>query len=401
MEVSSQRFPPSARIVVLCGGFNEERNLSLQGGGDVAEALQKRGYRNVTLVDWSSADKKQPSHLLSKLGDCEVCFNCLHGPLGEDGTVSGLLETLRIPYTFSGVFGSACGSDKVRSKELLVGKPDVSLVPGVQRRTAELLAEFRERGECPVQLPVMVKDPLQGSSKGVWLCKTEPEYEAALLQVTGPEVVVERFVTGVDVVVCLLEDGGSGEVCAWPVMEFETDLEWQDNASKNALWGWKDDDVGDGKGGAEEAAGGNQSDPKPLVVKNCPPKHLAKDVEVRCVDMAKAVFRHLRAKTALNVEFRVTSTGEVFFIEVSVVPGITSASVHAVCAHAAEVSYPEVVERMLQTARLELSAASTSPQRRGGEAEASAVSASSCSSTPAARAASRRSVCAHTHSSRM
>lgn len=325
------------QIAVLCGGFNEERNLSLQGGQHVYDELCKRNP-NVKLIDWKSPDIDLPA----QLRNVDVCFNCLHGTLGEDGHIAGLLELLRIPYTFSGVFGSACGSDKARSKDLLAGKTDVALVPGVQAPTHELRQAIAEKGSkaCPVTLPVMVKDPLQGSSKGVWLCKSHDEYAAAVFQVTGKEAVVEKFVKGIDIVVCMLEsETAAGGVEAWPVMEFETELEWQDNASKNALWGW-------------EPTG---SSPKqPVVLKNCPPKHLAPEIERKAVEMAKAIYRHLRAKTALNAEFRVSEEGDIFFIEVSVVPGLTSTSVHATCAAAAGVSYEDLVHRMLATARLEL-----------------------------------------------
>eukprot|EP00931_Biecheleriopsis_adriatica_P049014 TRINITY_DN28344_c0_g1_i1.p1 TRINITY_DN28344_c0_g1~~TRINITY_DN28344_c0_g1_i1.p1 ORF type:complete len:217 (+),score=42.88 TRINITY_DN28344_c0_g1_i1:125-775(+) len=211
----------STCIGVLAGGFNEERNLSLDGGRAVYNELSKT-HNNVVWIDWTDG-----VDLPSQLRQVDVCFNCLHGTLGEDGTVAGLLEVMQVPYTFSGVFGSACGSDKAKSKELLSGKPDVSIVPGRAIRMAELDLE----AASPMELPVMVKDPSQGSSKGVWLCKTQQEYMDSIQKVTAPEAVVEKFVTGVDIVVCLLQ--GVDDVISWPVMEFETDLEWQDNASKN------------------------------------------------------------------------------------------------------------------------------------------------------------------------
>merc|ERR1712190_211671 len=125
------------------------------------------------------------------------------------------------------------------------------------------------------------------------------------------------------------------------------DLEWQDNASKNALWGW-------------EGGGG-----KPLIVKNCPPKSLDKDVEARAIEMAKAVYRHFRARTALNVEFRVSGK-DIYFIEASVIPALTPTSVHAACAKAAGVSYPDVVHRWLSTATLDTRLA-PSVQLAGGK----------------------------------
>lgn len=312
------------RIGVLAGGFNEERNLSLEGGQEVFGVLSQAFPGSVELIDWTrSVD------LPSRLRTVDVCFNCLHGTKGEDGTIAGLLEVMEIPYTFSGVFGSACGSDKAKSKDLLCNKDDVVLVPGCAVRLAEL---EDTQAACPINLPVMVKDPSQGSSKGVWLCKTHNEYVGAMAQVTAPEALIERFIAGVDIVVCLLQ--GSDGLTVWPVMEFETELEWQDNASKNALWGW-------------EGGGG-----KPLVLKNCPPKHLDREIEAKAVEMAKAVYRHFRARGALNVEFRVSGK-DIYFIEASVIPALTSMSVHASCAKAAGFTYPELVLRILSTASLD------------------------------------------------
>lgn len=321
------------RVGVLAGGMNEERNLSLEGGQEVFGVLSRAFPGSVELIDWTRG-----VDLPARLRGLDVCFNCLHGTKGEDGTIAGMLEVMEIPYTFSGVFGSACGSDKAKSKELLQHKGDVAVVPGCSLRVAEI----DPQAGCPITLPVMVKDPAQGSSKGVWLCKTDEEYATAIPQVTAPEALVEKFVPGVDIVVCMLQEADG--LTVWPVMEFETELEWQDNASKNALWGW-------------EGGGG-----KPLVVKNCPTKRLDKAVEAKAVAMAKAVYRHFRARSALNVEFRVSGT-EIYFIEASVIPALTSTSVHATCAKAAGVSYPDLVRRMLSTASLD------NPPKEVGQAQ--------------------------------
>lgn len=310
-------------IAVLAGGFNEERALSLQGGQDVLDAL-KKNHAHVKFIDWTHG-----VDLHTQLVGVEICFNCLHGSLGEDGAIAGLLETMQIPYTCSGIFGSACGSDKGKSKDLLSAKSHVVVAPGAHILTSE----YNSSVDCPIPLPVMVKDPTQGSSKGVWLCKTKHDVDVAMAQVTGPEALVEKFIPGVDIVVCLLQT--DAEVIAWPVMEFETELEWQDNASKNSLWGWE--------GGSEG---------KPKVLKHCPPKNLSKAMETKAIAMAKAIFGHLRAKTALNVEFRVSGE-DIYFIEVSVVPALTKTSVHATCAKAADVSYGELIEQMLKTASLD------------------------------------------------
>ncbi|KAH8087769.1 D-alanine--D-alanine ligase-like protein [Aureococcus anophagefferens] len=306
-------------IAVLCGGTSAERDLSLKGGADVAEALRARGYR-VTIVDLTPA-----LDLVAALRRVDVVFVCLHGPLGEDGSVQGFLEVLKIPYTFSGVVTQSVCVDKVRTQRYLRGCEPVRLIPD------QLLADGAPLRVPP---PCMVKDPQSGSSRGVWKCDTADEVRAAAAQCAGPRCLVEQFISGVDLVVCV----NDGE--ALPAMEFKTDKDWQDLASKNDLWGWAGADGSDGARAAIE--------------KICPATLPAAVVD-EARDTALAIYDFLEVEGAMNFEFRVTVDGAaVYFVEVSSVPAMTRASVHACCAEAAGLSFEDVAERILLTARLKL-----------------------------------------------
>jgi D-alanine-D-alanine ligase len=97
-------------VAVLMGGFSSERPVSLSSGAACADALESAGYQ-VTRIDVGP-------DVASVLADLkpDVCFNALHGPYGEDGTIQGVLEYLGIPYTHSGVTASALAMDKRLSK---------------------------------------------------------------------------------------------------------------------------------------------------------------------------------------------------------------------------------------------------------------------------------------------
>jgi D-alanine-D-alanine ligase len=104
--------PESTHVAVLMGGWSAEREVSLASGGRARKALKQAGFR-VTTID---ADRTIRRHLSELRPD--VAFNALHGKWGEDGTVQGVLETLQIPYTHSGVLASALAMNKPKAKHL-------------------------------------------------------------------------------------------------------------------------------------------------------------------------------------------------------------------------------------------------------------------------------------------
>ena len=111
----------SKHVAVLMGGWSAEREVSLVSGAAVVEALQEKGYK-VSAIDVGNT-------VATTLADLkpDICFNALHGRVGEDGCIQGVLETLGIPYTHSGVLSSAMAMDKPLAKKLYetVGLPCV------------------------------------------------------------------------------------------------------------------------------------------------------------------------------------------------------------------------------------------------------------------------------------
>jgi D-alanine-D-alanine ligase len=184
-------------VAVLMGGLSAEREVSLTSGRACADALERLGVR-VTRID---AGRDLPFRLETLKPD--ICFNALHGAWGEDGCVQGVLETLGLPYTHSGVLASALAMDKTRAKAVLSAAGVT--VPGgglFDRRTAG-----REHVLAP---PYVVKPNAQGSSVGVFRvfegANSPPRELLADDWTYGDEVVVEPYIPGLELAVAVLDD---------------------------------------------------------------------------------------------------------------------------------------------------------------------------------------------------
>src|SRR3954463_13058629 len=162
----------SPRVAVLCGGPAAEREVSLTSGREVANALREA---------FDEVSVHEPDlHLAEELlrGSIDVVFPALHGPLGEDGSIQGMLEVAGVPYVGSGVAASACAMDKVIAKRLFrdSGLPLAREV--VVERPDAARAAARVQRELPGR--VAVKPASQGSALGVAFAETDGEVAAAL-----------------------------------------------------------------------------------------------------------------------------------------------------------------------------------------------------------------------------
>jgi D-alanine-D-alanine ligase len=188
------------RVAVLMGGTSSEREVSLDSGRNVLEALQRRG------VDAAAVDGiPELARQLTGPGASRFdrVFNILHGQRGggEDGIVQGLLDALGIPYTGSGVLGSALSMDKIRTKQvwLSLGLPTPGYVN--LQRGEDVVAAAHKLG-----LPVIVKPACEGSSVGVTRCFRDSDLAAAVelaARYPGP-LLVEQLIEGDEYTVAVL-----------------------------------------------------------------------------------------------------------------------------------------------------------------------------------------------------
>jgi D-alanine-D-alanine ligase len=211
------------KVAVLLGGRSSEREVSLISGSNCATALREEGYE-VVEIDPSVGDF--PAVLQAAKPD--VVFNALHGRFGEDGTVQGLLELLRIPYTHSGVLASALAMHKQRSKDIYAaaGVPVVKSI--VVDRNAAAAAHLMEP-------PYVVKPVNEGSSVGVFIVRKgdnrPPEALASEKWSDSGLWMVEEYVPGRELTVAVMGTQALG------VTEIVTSLEFYDYQAKYAAGG--------------------------------------------------------------------------------------------------------------------------------------------------------------------
>src|ERR1700755_3339269 len=201
------------RIAVLMGGRSAEREVSLSSGRGVMKALAEEGFEPVSV---DPADNPGDQLYQAKP---DAVFNALHGRFGEDGTVQGLLELMRIPYTHSGVLSSALAMHKERTKDVYraAGLPVVK----------SLVADRREAAKGHLMEPPYVVKPVnEGSSVGIFIIRKgdnrPPEALGSEKWNLSNEMMVEEFVPGRELTVAVMNHKGLG------VTEITTNLEFYD-----------------------------------------------------------------------------------------------------------------------------------------------------------------------------
>ena len=209
----------SRHVAVLMGGWSAEREVSLVSGAAVSQALKAAGYR-VTTIDV----QRDMGSLLTRLYPRPDCvFNALHGRYGEDGCVQGLLNILELPYTHSGMLASALAMDKPMAKRLF----ECAGLPVAEHKV--VAREDVVAGD-PMERPYVIKPVNEGSSVGVHIVRPGDNMQPLVDSgwTYGSRVMVERFIEGRELTVCIM-----GEE-ALAVTEIKSHREFYDYEAKYA-----------------------------------------------------------------------------------------------------------------------------------------------------------------------
>jgi D-alanine-D-alanine ligase len=189
-----QKFFMNKSIGVLFGGWSSEREISIGSGQCILRSLKKQGFK----VKGIHVDRK----CINKLRKIDVAFIALHGKPGEDGTIQGLLDFLGIPYTGSGIAGSANGMDKVLSKYLFIsqGIPTPEFYYEKNYDVNEVIIKL--------DLPVVIKPRAEGSSVGITIVETKAELERAIRRTRRKfkDLMFEKFIPGMMATCGILND---------------------------------------------------------------------------------------------------------------------------------------------------------------------------------------------------
>jgi D-alanine-D-alanine ligase len=294
------------KVAVLLGGASAEREVSLRSGAAVLEALRARG------VDAQAFDPRdRPLGALAEAG-IDRAWIALHGPGGEDGTVQGTLECLGIPYTGSGVLGSAVCMDKVRTKRLAAAVGIATAAFVELRGPADFDTAIAELG-----LPMFVKPSTQGSSVGISRVGTAAALPAAYATAAAHDaaVLAEAFIPGAEYTVGVLQGR------ALPSVRIETARAFYDYEAKYLS--------GDTR-------------------YHCP-SGLAPEAERHLGALALGAFAAAGAEGWGRADFMMDATGRPLLVEVNTVPGMTATSLVPKAALAAGMTFPELVWRVLET----------------------------------------------------
>ncbi|MBO7483255.1 MAG: D-alanine--D-alanine ligase [Kiritimatiellae bacterium] len=299
------------KIAVLMGGTSNERAVSLISGKNVAEALSSLGKYEVVPVDLKSDD-------LSALPDgIDAAYIALHGGWGENGGVQAALDARGIPYTGPGAMSSQMAMDKVKTKMIL----EMKGVP-----TAAWSLASPGTAASPLPLPVVVKPPCDGSSVGITKVSAADAWPSALeaalaAQGGGGEVLVEEFIPGRETTVGVID----GE--ALPAIEI---------VAKNGWYGY------DEKYNSEETR-------YPFLADSADPKDA--ELEKRLQKVAVDAYRALGCRGVTRVDFRVSPMGRIYVLELNTSPGFTSHSLVPKAGMRTGLTFAEVCDRILKSAR--------------------------------------------------
>jgi D-alanine-D-alanine ligase len=293
------------KVVVLMGGCSAEREISLLSGTAVLQALQSAG---VDAHGVDTADEQLLDTLVK--GGFKRAFIALHGRGGEDGVIQGLLQSIGLPFTGSGVLGSALGMDKLRTKQ-------VWLSAGLPTPGYAVLSSAADVGcvKDKLQYPVMVKPAHEGSSIGITKVDGADGLMAAwqLAVRYDDSVLAEQWVEGVEYTAGILGDD------VLPLICLETPHDFYDYAAKY-----------------------DADTTRYLIPCGLP---AAQEAELQA--MCQAAFAAVGATGWGRVDFMLDSAGKPWLIEVNTVPGLTDHSLVPMAASAKGIDFSQLVCRIL------------------------------------------------------
>lgn len=307
----------SLRVVVLCGGWSDERDVSITSGTECRKALLECGFKKVDLLD--IAEDRFAEKLAG--GSYDVAFPALHGRFGEDGCIQGMLEVMHIPYAFSGVFASAVATQKEAAK-VLYAKAGIRTPRGVDLPAgAKLTQEQKDALVSELGLPLFVKPSGNGSSFGITRVTESSKLQEAvdLAGSEGERVLIEECVVGTEVTVPVI---GNADPHALPIVEIVTGADFYDVKVKY----------------------------EPAELHHVIPARLAPAVYAKAQDAAVAAHKALGCAGCSRSDFIVTQMGEPVILETNTIPGMTPASLLPDSARHGGIEFPELCAKFIELA---------------------------------------------------
>ena len=299
------------RVAVLMGGISSEREISLQSGQGVLQALNEAGYSAFPIDLTHNLDEFVRILMREKP---DAVFNALHGKYGEDGCVQGVLNLLNIPYTHSGVAASAIAMNKRLAKKVAT---DIGLTvaPSLMIEKKDILEDN------PIAMPYVVKPDDEGSSVGVFIIKTSADKNKMLSKWSFQKpVMIEEYIDGVEISVAVSDEKAFGVVEIVPTSGF------YDFTNKYA------------QGGADHII----------------PARIPQNVYEEAMQQALLLHKELGCRGVSRSDFRYDNTSgkdRLVFLEINTNPGMTPVSLVPELAKHQGMSYKDLVVWLVERAK--------------------------------------------------
>jgi D-alanine-D-alanine ligase len=299
-------------IALLSGGISSEREVSLNSGDQVYEALDKEKY-NILRYD----PKTDLSRLVQDAPNIDAALIILHGPYGEDGTIQGLLELLNIPYQGSGVLGSSIAMNKIASK-YLYEKAGLPIPPYIALNKGDRLDP--RRWEKQLGLPLVIKPNAAGSSVGMTIVKSLDTLQQAVEKAFAHDItiLIEGYIEGIELTGGVV---GNNELLALPIIEIIPNDEHE-------FFDYE----------AKYTAGMTQE--------ICPARiddEMTQKAQAYAKAAHKALFCEGYSRTDMILKDR-----EIYILETNTIPGMTATSLLPQAARKAGLSFSQLLDQLIQ-----------------------------------------------------
>ncbi|MDD3519828.1 MAG: D-alanine--D-alanine ligase [Actinomycetota bacterium] len=303
------------KIGVICGGISSEREISLKTGQGIYSALTELGY-NADFIDFKGED-------ISLFKKIDIAFLALHGKYGEDGTVQGVLELFKIPYTGSGILASSLAIDKIYSKKIFklenINTPDYI---SIENEKDDVLKKKIKEVNDKIAYPVVVKPAREGSTIGITIADNESDVISAIdfARIYDNKILIEKYIKGRQLTVSIL----GGNPVALPIVEVVPKSGFYDFKSKYTT-------------GLTE-----------YIV----PAKINKDLSHAVQEISLKTHKSLGCHGISRVDLILGEEGEIFVLEINTMPGMTETSLVPKAAAAAGIDFKKLVEIILNSSTL-------------------------------------------------
>lgn len=299
-------------IAVLMGGWNSEREVSLDSGQAVYESLVRLGYK-ATKIDFSRDIFQQLQETKP-----DVVFNALHGQYGEDGRIQGVLDILNIPYTHSDITSCAICMDKILSRKIChdagVRSPQYDILRKNQENNQEIINKIGK--------PFVIKPINEGSSVGVEIILSDDEFNIADYQWQyGDEIIIEKYIAGQEVQVAIMDNKALGVIEVRPKgLFYDYKCKYESGMTQYFM-----------------------------------PAPIPQEKYQEALDLALKSHKTMKCSGISRVDFILNNKdggdNELYLLEVNTHPGFTPTSLVPKIAQHAGISFDEIVQYLIESAK--------------------------------------------------